>query len=50
MIRSIPVSTKRQSEKFFQRGLDRRIAKQPDGQISQAPFARTGRRKARHAR
>jgi hypothetical protein len=32
--RSIPVSTKPESEKFFARGLDRQIRKQPVGQIS----------------
>jgi hypothetical protein len=35
MIRSIPVSTKRQSEIFLRQGLDSQIAKQPVGQITQ---------------
>ena len=39
MIRSIPVSTKRPSEKFLPEGLDSQIAKQPVGQITHHPAA-----------
>jgi hypothetical protein len=39
MIRSIPVSTKRQSEKFLREGLDSQFAKQPVGQITHHPAA-----------